>query len=111
METKEEIIAHIKESSMLQMSDVLIQAVNSIQGIIDNHIFNRSSIPQNILLLIGSTRAGKSTTFSYLSGNNMKKETVDFQVVFSTENNNNDDRDDIIGHDLEKSKTFYPNVN
>lgn len=65
---------------------------------------------KDVVLVIGNTGAGKTTTTDYLIGHAMEKRTMDGRKVVDVKKKSPQIPMGIIGHKLSKAETLYPTV-
>lgn len=89
----------IEKMTFSELAHVVLETMEAIIQKVEISIPNHCS---NVLFLLGSTRAGKSTTFCFLRGDEM------ILKDFCYESKN--DKNYLIAHDKATSCTFLPNI-
>lgn len=90
----------IKKMSFTDVIQVILQTKKAI-------LSKSLAIPENcpdILLLIGNTKSGKTTTYFYFLEDEMQYNKSDFSY------SSKKDREGLIGSDQTRSCTFFPNI-
>ncbi|MDX8431071.1 MAG: hypothetical protein SNF33_04625 [Candidatus Algichlamydia australiensis] len=90
----------VRRISVSELSQIVLEMREAIIKKVESSI---SGSEQEVLLLLGGTRSGKSTTLSFLRRDEMKLNSdQNYEPI--------DGRDTIIGHDGAASYTFLPNI-